>query len=249
MGAAVTCLRVLLAMLVWCWAPCAAAADRYALIVGGASGGPEFAVRYDYWRTTIAGVLGARYGYSGTHVIQLAERAQGAVRQATRENVRAALADLARRATSEDIVLILLIGHGTATDAEDAKFNLVGPDMSAAEWASVVRPITGRLVFINAASGSYPFLQKLSASGRVVITAADTMSQQSDALFPEFFFGALIAVVADHGDAGLREESREALRTGAARRVAHRAGPRHRRTRRGARAVRRPRAGRHPDGR
>ena len=69
-----------------------------------------------------------------------------------------AMATLRARATKDDVVLVLLIGHGTAEN-DEAKFNLVGPDLSALEWADLVRPIAGRLVFIDTASGSFPFLR------------------------------------------------------------------------------------------
>jgi hypothetical protein len=88
------------------------------------------------------------------------------------------------------VVLVLLIGHGTGVDAEEAKFNLVGPDLSAAEWADLLRPIAGRLVFIDTASGSFPFLERLSARGRIVITADDSAQQQFETVFPGFFVKA-----------------------------------------------------------
>ena len=77
--------------------------------------------------------------------------------RATRENVRRALEDFRARATKDDLLLVLLIGHGTGAD-DEAKFNLVGPDLSSREWAEMVKSIPGRLVFIDTASGSFPFL-------------------------------------------------------------------------------------------
>ena len=175
----------------------AVAGDRYALVVSGASGGIEFAMRYNHWRSSIASVLRARFGYPADHVVELAEVEEVGLRKATRENVRATLTEFRRRVAKDDVLLVLLIGHGTATDSDDAKFNLVGADLSAAEWGDLIKPIAGRVVFINAASGSFPFLQKLAARGRVVLTATDAIAQQGETVFPEFLLASLIAAEAD----------------------------------------------------
>ena len=176
------------------------AADRYALVVTGAAGGPEYGQQYSEWRTTFTAVLRARFGYPEDHVIVLADAEGAGIRKPTREAVRAALAEIGRRASKDDLVLVLLIGHGTAGDApggDDAKFNLVGPDLSASEWADLVKPIAGRLVFVDTASGSAPFMQRLSARGRIVVTAADSTAQQYETVFPEFFVQAFTSESAD----------------------------------------------------
>jgi hypothetical protein len=165
----------------------ASAADRYALIVTGASGGPQYAQKYERWRTTFVTTLMSTFGYPEDRITVLGEDAQANVRKSTRENVRAALASLRRRAAKDDLVLIVLMGHGTVLEGDGAKFNLVGPDLTADEWVDLVKPIAGRLVFINTTSGSFPFLRKLSARGRIVLTATDADAQQFETIFPEFF--------------------------------------------------------------
>src|SRR5262249_22338005 len=109
---------------------------------------------------------------------------------ATREHVRKALTDLRARMTKDDQLLVLLIGHGTSLDGDDAKFNLVGPDMSAAEWVDLIRPIPGRLIFVNTTAASFPFLRKLATRGRVVVTATDSAAQQFETVFAEYFVKA-----------------------------------------------------------
>ena len=44
--------------------------------------------------------------------------------------------------TRDDVLLIVLIGHGTF-DGTDAKFNLVGRDLESAEWSELLRPLPG----------------------------------------------------------------------------------------------------------
>jgi hypothetical protein len=167
----------------------AQAAERYALIVTGASGGDNYALKYDSWRTTFVDLLRG-FNYPDDHVIVLAEQEEGTTRKATRDNVRAALGDLRRRAGKDDIVVVLLIGHGTSGDGDEAKFNLVGPDLSADEWAALVRPIAARVVFIDTSAGSFPFLKKIAGRNRIVITATDNAAQQFETVFPEFLVKA-----------------------------------------------------------
>jgi hypothetical protein len=160
--------------------------ERYALIVTGASGGPQYAERYDEWRSSFVQLLQGPLGYPEDHVLVLAEEEFAGARTATRENVRTAIAGIRARATNDDVVLVVLVGHGSGADSGEAKFNLVGPDLTAQEWADLLRPVSGRLVFINAASGSFPFVEQLSAKNRVVITANDSAAQTFETVLPQF---------------------------------------------------------------
>lgn len=175
----------------------ALAGERYALIITGASGGPQFAKKYDAWRVSFITTLRSTFDYPADHVLVLAEEEGAGVKRATRDNVRAALADLRRRAAKDDVVLVLLIGHGTVADREDAKFNLVGPDLTADEWVDLVKPIAGRLVFVNTTSGSFPFIHKLSGRNRIVLTANDSAAQQFETVFPDYFLKAFGDPAAD----------------------------------------------------
>jgi hypothetical protein len=47
--------------------------------------------------------------------------------------------------TKDDTLLVVLIGHGTF-DGIDAKFNLVGPDLTARDWKSLFTGVAGQLV-------------------------------------------------------------------------------------------------------
>jgi len=183
-------------------APSAAAGDRYAVVITGASGGEAYAKKYDAWRATFVDTLQKKFNYPADHVIVLAERESEGVKKSTRENVRQTLADLRKRVTKDDQLLILLIGHGTPPDADgaegdNAKFNLVGPDLSASEWLQLVAPIPGRLVFVDTTSASVPFLRRLAGRGRIVLTATDSIAQQYETVFPDFFVRAFDDAAAD----------------------------------------------------
>jgi hypothetical protein len=168
----------------------ATAAERYAVVITGASAGKNYAEKYDRWRTSLVSILQQKFKFTDDRLFVFAETEGRNVSKATRENVRAVLAGLRLKLTHDDLLFIVLIGHGTAAD-EDAKFNLVGPDLTASEWAALLKPIPGRLVFVDTTGGSFPFLQRLTAAGHIVLTATDTAAQQFETVFPEFFIKAL----------------------------------------------------------
>lgn len=189
----------LLAIAAACWlsGSSAHAAERFALVVTGASGGPQYAEKYDEWRSSVVQTLQGPLGLEEQNVVVLAEEESSGTQKATRENVRTAIADLVRRAGRDDVLFMLLIGHGSGVDVDDAKFNLVGPDLSAREWADLLKPLQARLVFVNAASGSFAFVEALSGRNRIVVTANDTGAQQFETVFPDFINTALRSEDAD----------------------------------------------------
>ena len=175
----------------------ASAGEHYALVITGAAGGATYAQKYDAWRISFVSTLREKLGYDDAHLVVLADHDSAGVARATRENVQRALADLRRRLTTDDLLFVLLIGHGTSLDGEEAKFNLVGPDLSASEWADLIKPIPGRLAFVDTTSASFPFMRKLGGHGRVILTATDSAAQQFETVFPEFFVKAFDDPAAD----------------------------------------------------
>lgn len=186
---------VLTAALLCLGAVSAAAAERYAVIVSGASGGEKYAAQQEKWRSELAVFLTTTFAIAETNVVILDERSGGSSK-ATAENVRRLFGDLQRRVDSDDTLMVVLIGHGTY-DGTDAKFNLVGPDVSAAEWKAMLDGIAGRLVVVNTTESSFPFLEQLSRAGRVVITATDSGMQRFATVFPEYFVRALASLSSD----------------------------------------------------
>jgi hypothetical protein len=173
----------------------AAAADRYALIVTGAHGEPVYADQYAQWRQAAVSALLEKLGFDESRIVTLFEGGDAA-HAATGEGVRRALADLRGRAGSDDVLFVLLIGHGSFDGAE-AKFNLVGPDLTSSEWAALLKPVQARTVIVNATASSFPFLEHLSGPRRIVITATDSIAQRFDTVFPEYFIRALTDSAAD----------------------------------------------------
>lgn len=91
---------------------------------------------------------------------------------------------------------LVLIGHGTF-DGKEARFNLRGPDVSATDLAIWLQPFRRPLAVINNAACSGPFLNKLSATNRVIITATRSGNEQNYARFGQFFAKALTDPQAD----------------------------------------------------
>jgi hypothetical protein len=177
-------------------------AARYALVVEGVSGDDEFAVLHRKWLDSLVSLLKDKFGFDASHVIVLAETPKAGEEKATADGVRAALARLAKDAKADDLIFVMLIGHGGAGDGSDAKFNLVGPDLSVSEWNALLKPVAGHLAFVDATSASFPFLTGLAAPGRVIITATNSAGQKYHTVFADGFIQALTATAADQDKNG-----------------------------------------------
>jgi hypothetical protein len=167
------------------------AEQHYALVVSGASGGQKYAEQMAEWRNSIRTALVDRYGFTADRVrLFVDETVKTGGDQGTAQNLRAAIAALRKQLTQDDVLLVVLLGHGTY-DGEAAKFNLVGPDLTAADWAALLNGLPGRLVLVNTTAASFPFLEPLSGPNRIIITATDSAAQKYATVFPEYFVKAL----------------------------------------------------------
>lgn len=134
------------------------------LLVVGAPGEPEFGTNFlqqaELWRQacqtasanlTVIGLL-PHDPAPTTNDLQL---------------LRSTLHDLPRDGGDAWVVLV---GHGTF-DGREARFNLRGPDVTASNLVEWLQPLKRRVIIVNTASASAPFLKPLSATNRIVITA------------------------------------------------------------------------------
>jgi len=173
----------------------ARASDRYALIVSGANGEATYVEQYGQWRQAASLALMEKLGFEGGHIFTLFDGGD-AEHASTAAGVRRAVEQIRVKMKADDVLLVLLIGHGSF-DGTEAKFNLVGPDLSSGEWAALLKPIPGRIVVIDSTAASFPFLEKLAGPRRVVITATDSPMQRFDTIFPEYFIKSLTDPSAD----------------------------------------------------
>lgn len=187
---------LMLAALVMTPAPASAEA-RWAVIISGASGGPKYAEQMQQWRTALQTALVDRYGFEAGRVRALVDESAGEEgMRGTAANLRTVFGEIRGAASKDDLVLVVLLGHGTF-DGDVAKFNLVGPDLAASEWNALLEDIPGRLVLVNTTASSYPFLDALKRKGRIVITATNSAAQKYATVFPEYFVKAMSEASSD----------------------------------------------------
>ena len=170
----------------------------FLLIVVGLAGDPEHAELFHGWGSTLAEAA-KTVGVTSDRLVYLADATEdSAVRgRATREEISAALAGFAEAATPDDVVYVVLIGHGSY-DGRAARFNLPGPDMTPADFDPLLRAIPARnVVFVNTSSSSGPFVEELSAPGRTIITATRNGAEQFTTLFGGYFVEAFATEEAD----------------------------------------------------
>lgn len=110
------------------------------------------------------------------------------------EILREALAAEAKDGNAE--LWIVLVGHGTY-DGKEAKFNLRGPDLAATELAEWLKPFRRPVALIDTSSASAPFLTKLAAPGRVVVSSTRSGNEHNYARFGKFFAEAIVDPTSD----------------------------------------------------
>jgi len=169
---------------------------RYAIIMQGASGEPQYAAMHRGWVDSLATILRERFKFDASNLFLLTEQPKPGEERGTAENLRALVARLAQQLKSDDLLFVMLIGHGGG-EPQNAKFNMIGPDLTAAEWKAMLDPIPGRVAIVDSTSASFPFLAGLAAPGRVVITATSSHAQRYHTVFPDAFIKALSATEAD----------------------------------------------------
>jgi hypothetical protein len=156
------------------------------LIVVGAPGAAEY--REVFAQTVQDWIAACR---SANKTFRVVESPDGETNQI--HNLREALA---QQRTGEQDLWFILIGHGTF-DGKDAKFNLAGPDISAKELAELVAPIQRPLILMNAASASAPFINALSGTNRIIVTATKSGYEQNYARFGTYLAKAIVDLSSD----------------------------------------------------
>ena len=181
--------RLLWGTILAIWSSTAFAADQASvLLVVGAPGEAEFGSNF----LRQAGLWTLACGQAGLHPVTIG--LDSATRTNDYERLKEAL-DLEPKAGSEPLWLVL-IGHGTF-DGKEARFNLRGPDVSATELARWLQPFHRPLALINTGSASAPFINKLSATNRVVVTATRSGHEQNFTRFGQYLAEAIANPQAD----------------------------------------------------
>jgi hypothetical protein len=176
-------------------------ARTHVVVIAGAAGEPAYATAFHEAALAVADAARTRFGVAVDDVVYLGEdpaRAPGRIAgRSTREVVASTLGRVASRAAPGDQVWIVLIGHGSA-QGEVSRFNLPGPDLTAADFARLLAPLARqRVAFVNAASASGDFAKALAAPGRAIVTATKSPSERNATQFARHFAAALASPGAD----------------------------------------------------
>ena len=188
-------------LLLWlCVTPLAQAAQHHLLIVSGIGGTEAYRELFTD-RSTRLYESAIEAGIDKNNVILLSEIPLPDTSQPHRisdkPTILQALREIGARAQVDDRIFVVLIGHGNPR-GDGAAFNLPGPDISAAELAAALTGLEKQLVVIvNTASASGPFINALSGSNRVVISATSSGREYHATLFGDYFVSAFAESGAD----------------------------------------------------
>jgi len=172
----------------------------HVLIVTGLSGDPVFKQSFNKVATTVRDVARTKWGVSDSSLIVLTEDSlPGPLSRgrSTKDGVANAFMSLSQRVQPGDVVLVLLVGHGSG-EGPASKVNLPGVDATAADYATWVSGFTKQtVVFVNAATGSGDFVPVLKGPGRVVVTATRSAVEKNESMFAGLFAQAVSSEAAD----------------------------------------------------
>jgi hypothetical protein len=166
-----------------CLVAAQARAASYYVIVAGLGGEPDYDQRF----TAAAKDLDKIFTTEGAaaRVTTLTGT------QATAVQLREAMGAVARGARTDDSFALILIGHGSF-DGVEYKFNLVGPDVTAAEIASLCDRIAARRqLVVDTTSASGGALAALERPGRAVIAATKSGLEKNATVFARYWVEAL----------------------------------------------------------
>jgi len=166
-----------------------ALARAFLLVVVGLTGDPEHAALFEKWGDSLA-TTAAQLGVP-------ADRVQHLKADPTRADMAQALARIGKAAGPDDVVCIVLIGHGTF-DGRVSKFNLKGPDLAPADLEAMLKGVPStRVVLVNTTSASGPFKDAMAGPNRTIVTATRNGAEQFATLFGGYFVDAFASEGAD----------------------------------------------------
>ena len=171
------CLVATLALFVFA-AP-AAAQSTYVAVVVGLAGTPEHAELFQRWAGTL--VDGSiKMGVTPDRLVYLSDKAEADAKRitgrSTKDEITRAFDTLAR-AGADDVVFVVLIGHGTF-DGKVAKFNLPGPDITPADFEPLLTlPGSGTLFTSSAMSPDGNTIGARNAQGRLFLWRAPSWAE------------------------------------------------------------------------
>jgi hypothetical protein len=169
-------------------------ADKKAVILAGSGGTEKYAMKFYDQATKLREILLTKFAFRENDLHLFMETATDSLLQFTPNDagsIKSVFSKLKQDLKQQDVLLIFLLGHGTY-DGEWAKLNIEGADLRDIDFANLVDQLpTDNILFVNMASASGPFLEKLSHKGRIIITATRNGLERNATRFAEHFLSAL----------------------------------------------------------
>ncbi|MGB7433991.1 MAG: hypothetical protein WBR26_10960 [Candidatus Acidiferrum sp.] len=164
-------------------------AATYYVIVAGLGGEPDYEQRFTAAAKDLDRIFKAAsptahvYTLTGAH--------------ATSAQFTETMNEVARQANPSDDFALILIGHGSF-DGVDYKFNLAGPDVTAAQIAAMCDHIgTRRQLIVDTTSAAGGAMQAFERPGRAVIAATKSGTEKNATVFARYWVEALQDPAAD----------------------------------------------------
>jgi hypothetical protein len=162
-------------------------ATTFVITISGLGGEPDYEQRFKMWTEDVDGSLKKSGGDLTAVTLQTPKR----------EEIFTKFAELAKQAKAADSLAVILIGHGSY-DGVEYKFNIPGPDISAAELAALIDKIpASRQLVVNTTSCSGGSIEALRRPNRVVITATKAGTEKNATVFARYWAEALRDPAAD----------------------------------------------------
>lgn len=159
-----------------------ASAATFYMTVAGLGGEPEYEQRFSATAKEIELLV------KQSNPTARVETLTGAA--STKAKILDSLGAMARSATAQDALVVMLIGHG-GFDGVDYKFNIPGPDITAAELGSVLDRFPGQQLLVNMTSASGGSVATLKKANRAIITATKSGTEKNAPVFARYWAEAL----------------------------------------------------------
>jgi hypothetical protein len=157
--------------------------------IAGLGGEPDYETRFTGLARDVDKILKGSGSDSHVYTLTLKDTAKASIRDT--------LAKVAASAKPEDAFVVMLIGHGSF-DGSDYKLNIPGPDITAAELASLCDKVPSkRQLIVNMTSSSGGSVAWLQKKDRVVIAATKSGTEKNATVFARYWVEALRDAGAD----------------------------------------------------
>ena len=165
-----------------CLLALAAHARTFYVIVAGLGGEPEYERRFAAAANDLDRIFKAADATARVYTLVGA--------QATAARFRDTMTTIGREAKADDDFALILIGHGSF-DGVEYKFELPGPDVTAAEIAAMCdRVPSRRQLIVDTTSASGGAMQALEKPGRAVIAATKSGTEKNATVFARYWVEA-----------------------------------------------------------